>query len=53
LLGRRSRKRKRLLADVLARVNRFATGQDPAVVLDPAALAEVKALLDADWLPRA
>jgi hypothetical protein len=37
--------RERLLVDVQARLERFAAGQDPAV-LDPAALAEAAALLD-------
>src|SRR5664280_1620328 len=38
--------RERRLADVRARVERFFAGKDPAVVLDPAAVAEVAALLD-------
>src|SRR5664280_3295370 len=38
--------RERRLADVRARVERFFAGKDPAVVLDPAALAEVAALMD-------
>src|SRR5664280_1575852 len=45
--------RERRLADVRARVERFFAGKDPAVVLDPAAVAEVAALLDAASDPTA
>jgi tetratricopeptide (TPR) repeat protein len=38
--------RERLLALVRARVERFNAGQDPAVVLDPEAVAELTALLE-------
>jgi len=37
--------RERLLGQVRARLERFEAGRDPAVVLDPSAVAEVRALL--------
>ena len=43
---RAQRERKRLLAAVRQRCARFASRQDPGVVLDAAALAEVAALVD-------
>ena len=38
--------RQRLLALVQARLERFGVDHDPATILDPAAVAEVQALLD-------
>lgn len=45
--------RERLLAEVRARTERFAAAKDPAIVLDPATLAEVAALLEAASGPTA